>query len=232
MASIAFKLFDQVVSQLDQNRLFVEIGSDRGSGSTQYLANLARITHNDFISVDVDPVFCGPAVQTAHMSGETFVAEKLPTMNKNICLVYLDSVDWIKQPMTLRKGQGSVDEYNLINQYSFRQGMELNNVNSSLSHLKQIAGMLPFMDDQCVVIFEQTWFHAAFDTFLGKGGPAVYLLMAEGFNLLSATWKEQYVMMGRGISAPGLPNLNIDRLNKRQANPAARGDVVLYDNVV
>ena len=41
MANHAYKLFDDVVGQLETGHLFVEIGSDRGGGSTQHLSNLA-----------------------------------------------------------------------------------------------------------------------------------------------------------------------------------------------
>ena len=196
------------------------------------LVILPRTSGNEFTTVDVDPVFLGAGITAHQMSGEAFVKNKLPTLGKSVNLVYLDSVDWTKQPMLIRRGTGLAGEYNLISEYETRHNFDLNNVSCSVSHLKQVLGLLPFMDDKCVIMLEQTWFNATQDVFVGKGGSAVYLLLAEGFTVLSASWKEGYVLLGRNVSAPGLPTLNLDRLNKIQSNLAVRNDIALYDNVV
>ena len=231
MHTSAYKLFDHFKDQFDPGHLFVEIGSDRGGGSTQYLASLARTTGNDFITVDTDPILFGQNIQSVVMTGEKFVTDKLPSMGKLVNLVYLDNFDWTQSPVSVRRGDASADMYNLIKEYASTKGVELNNVNSSLAHLRQIKGLLPYMHEECVVLFENTTFNHITDSFVGKGGAAAYALMLEGFSVISASYKETYLLMGRNVAAPGLPNLNLDKLNRIHPDPKVRSDSVLYSNI-
>jgi len=231
MLNSPYKLFDQLKDQLEPGRLFVEIGSERGGGSTYYFSNLSRQTLNDFVTVDIDPVYLGPNIQAVTMSGEEWVTTNLPEMGKKISLVFLDGFDWVAQPMQLRSGTVSPDVYNAVDEYA-KKGLVLNNINCAVAHMKQINGMLPYMDDKCVVMFCDTWFNYTLDAFEGKGAGAVYLLLTEGFEIISSSYKSNYVMLARNMrpNAP-MPNLNQARLAVKYEGPKQRPDALLYDNV-
>ena len=64
-----YKLLDHIKNQLDTGSLFVEIGSARDGGSTGYLNDLAKSTANGFVTIDVDPIYLGPTIETVTMSG-------------------------------------------------------------------------------------------------------------------------------------------------------------------
>lgn len=229
MSTTAYTLFDQIKSQLSSGDLFVEIGSERGGGSSLYFQNLANETRNDFITVDIDPIYFGPKIKTATMSGELFVKNRLPELNKQISIAFLDGFDWTYQPVTVRNGSASSDVFNKIDEYS-KRNTTLNNVNSGVSHMTVISGMLPFMAEKCAVMFADTWFNHTTDTFCGKGVGAIYLLLAEGFHLLSNSYKSNYVLLGRNIQhRTVLPVLNLDRLSQKYDGLIKRADALLYD---
>lgn len=231
MSNTAYTLFESVKDQLGAGNLFVEIGSERGEGSTMFLQKLATQTQNDFITVDIDPIYLGPSINAATMSGEQWVSRVLPTLKKKVSLAYLDGFDWIYKPEMVRGGTASVDTYNLIGEYS-KKGLKLNNVESSLSCLRQVIGMLPHLADRCAIIFDDTWFDAKSDTFMGKGGSSVYFLLANGFELLSASPKLSFLMLGRSVKPlHPIVNLNIDSLSYKYSGPKKRLDEVIYSYV-
>lgn len=230
MQNPPFQLFDQIIGQLGSGCLFVEIGSDRGSGSSYHMANLARVTGNDFITVDIDPVYLGSQVKTATMSGEAWTGDVLPTLDKKVSIGLMDGFDWTFYPTSVRSGGAGPDVYNLISEYA-KKGLVLNNVNSAMAHTTQIVNMLPHLNDKCAILFCDTWFNYALDTFEGKGAGAVYMLMAEGFVPISASPDTKYILMGRGVQGDGMPNLNFDRLAQVYTGAVKRADALLYDNI-
>lgn len=217
MINAPYKLFDTVKDQLEKGLLFVEIGSERGGGSTNYLSALARDTSNEFITIDVDPVRLSPSIKAATMSGEDWVSNELPSTSKarpKIGLVYLDNFDWIYRPTDVRNGEAEAEIYNNISEYA-KRGIKLNNINSAVSHLVQVKGMMPFMHSKCVVMFSDTWFNPSLDTFEGKGSAAVYLLMTEGFSVVSASPSSNYIMMCRNLRPKeNQSNIKIDSLSE------------------
>lgn len=56
MEDYKYKNIKQFLTDVDHDTVFVEIGSERGDGSTLYLADLALENHVKLISVDVDDV--------------------------------------------------------------------------------------------------------------------------------------------------------------------------------
>ena len=230
MLNPPFKLFNDVKDQLDPGHLFVEIGTDRGGGSTFFLADLARKTGNDFVTVDIDPVYVGGSLTALTMSGEDFVQNKLPTMGKKVELMYLDGFDWTENPISVRNGTAGQDAYNLISEYEQR-GLVLNNVNSAVTHTIQALGMIPFLADRSVVMFCDTWFNFTLDTFEGKGAGAVYLFLAEGFKIIGASSKSNYNMMGRGIDGnPVQSNIDLTLLNQKYTGISKSASQILYTN--
>lgn len=231
MLNAPYKLFNQLEGQFDSNCLFVEIGSDRNGSSTYFLSDLANKTSNDFISIDINPIYLSPNVKTATMSGEEWVDTKLPEIKKKINLVFLDNFDWTAQPSQLRSGTAEADVYNTVDEYA-KKGIVLNNINCALAHMKQINGMLPFMNDKCAVMLCETWFNFTLDTFEGKGAGAVYLLLTEGFEIISASYKSNYILLSRNMrpSSP-MPNLDQHSLSVKYQGPKKRPDMWVYNDI-
>lgn len=232
MINAPYKLFDSFKDQLDSNLLFVEIGSERGGGSTYYLSNLANQTGNNFITIDIDPVYLNPSINSATMSGEDWVNNQLPALpTPKIGLIFLDNFDWISRPTEVRGGTAGPEIYSAIEEYQ-KKHLKLNNVNSALTHLKQVKGMLPYMHDKCVIMFSDTWFNYTLDTFEGKGAGAVYLLMTEGFNVISASNKSNYILMARNIRPKSeMPNLDLSSLSVRYEGPKKPANEIVYSNI-
>lgn len=232
MINAPYKLFDSFKDQLDTGLLFVEIGSERGGGSTYYLNSLAKQSGNNFITIDIDPVYLHASITSATMSGEEWVEQHLPLLKTpKIGLVFLDNFDWIDRPTEVRNGTASPEVYSAIEEYE-KKHLKLNNVNSALSHLRQIKGMLSYLHDKCVIMFSDTWFNYTLDTFEGKGAGAVYLLMTEGFNVVSASNKSNYVMMTRNIRPRlELPNIDMDSLSEKYTGPSKPANEIIYSNL-
>ena len=226
-----YKLLDHIKNQLDTGSLFVEIGSARDGGSTGYLNDLAKSTANGFVTIDVDPIYLGPTIETVTMSGEEWVSRQLPNRGSRIGLVYMDGGDWISAPAQIRAGQVNPDITNLISEYE-RKGIKLNNITTMVAQTKQIAGMLPYMINKCAVMLCDTSFSHVTDSFVGKGAGAAYILMAEGFKLIGSSYKQPYLILARGIQGnESMSNLDMDVLDKVYTGPKSRPDVILYKNV-
>lgn len=226
-----YELFEQLKDQLDNDRLFLEIGTSRdGAGSTQFLSRLAYQTSNKFVTVDVDPVLVNAALITKYtMSGEEFADTVMPTIKNRISLLLMDGFDWIQSPSDVRTGKASQDAYNLIEQYEQRHE-QLNNVNSAVSHTLQLLKLRNHFADRCAVMFCETWFNWQLDTFEGKGAGGVYVLLADGFKVISADPNSRYILLGKGIMRPpGMPNLNVDALNKKYTGPSKAPNRIIYN---
>ena len=96
-----YKLLAEMLGELDAGD-FVEIGSDRGEGSTAALAQMAGATGRGFYSVDFSPIgfdrarrACGAC---AHQGlGEDFLRHTFRevSQHKFIAFAYLDNYDWV-----------------------------------------------------------------------------------------------------------------------------------------
>lgn len=194
------------------------------------MSSLATSTGNSFITVDLDPIIVSVSVKQSVMSGEEWVKTQLPNISKRVSLVLMDGFDWTDSPIMVRSGLADAEVYNLISEYS-AHGLVLNNIQSSMSHMIQILGLLPYFADRAVVMFTDTWFNYQLDTFEGKGAGAIYVLMAEGFHVISASSSSNYIMMGKNVSGtPQLPNLDQTVLNKIYRGPSVPPNQIMYIN--
>lgn len=170
----------------------VEIGAERGEGSTSFLSALARQLDTTFYSVDIarDPFW---------MTGEQFLEHAYPSYGEQIGLAYLDNFDWTYEGI---KGMDwypqQVAEYAAL-------GLELTNENSQAAHLKQAQLIAQHASPDCLILFDDTW--PVFGEFWdGKGGTAVLWLLDNGFQVVEQSdplWPGEecfdgYVLMGRG----------------------------------
>lgn len=195
MGAKAYSLLAAINPHLRRGSTILEIGSDRGEGSTLWFSNFAKEAGLIFVTVDFDAGVYDNARQivgsAAHlMSGEEFLDST--DLSSPICFAYLDNFDWIWEHR--RDAEGML---NLIRHYASRN-LVLNNLNSQLAHLRQSMKLLPKLDHASAILFDDTW--RRWDgTYDGKGGAAVPYLLSHGFQGLSPDKERKYVLLGRNI---------------------------------
>ena len=167
--------------------IFLELGSDRFEGSSQYFADLAFQHRGKFITVDLDKEAISRAIRvvpTKHKTNAEFIhceavrwcRENLPTYNTKVKVVYLDNFDW---NWSTNKHSEMIAKQQI---WYREQGIDMNNLNSQVSHLAQIQAILPYMSDQSIVCVDDTYEYNG--VYIGKGGAVVPYLIANGFEIL------------------------------------------------
>ena len=179
MGSLFKKVEQYLVTQ--PGEIFVEIGTARGvGGSTHFFAELAAKRKCFLHTVDIDNrsdiVKFIPNVSGHWMPGSQWTAEVLPTLDKKISCVYLDNYDynyWINYPQLVQSQK---------QQYLEQHGIEMNNTDCQVEHLKQIIGLLPYMSKKSVVVCDDTY--RVNDCWIGKCGAVVPYLLVHGFQIV------------------------------------------------
>ena len=188
-----YKQVEQYLDRIDTGS-WVEIGVDRGEGSTKFFADLAEKRGVKFYGVDADSGQISAAATNLtvdgkfpdHISlslnkGEDFLANwKLTKPNEKISLVYLDNFDW-----DYWLGQQE-ESFVPIQKQHYRDTMkvEMLNLNSQLTHLTQTIRMLPLMADNSIIVCDDTWYHPNEGIFIGKCSAAIPLLLVSGYSML------------------------------------------------
>ena len=177
----------------------VEIGSDRGGGSTRALSELCENFGLKFYSVDFEEGAFLRAQEIIgdgayQMTGEFFLSDVFPK-EERICLAYLDNFDLVwpaieEKPRVLRIAK-------LYQEYGF----EMTNTESKRVHLLQCIEIEKLAAGKCIVVLDDTWFRrTGFD---GKGGLAAPHLVKMGFNLFHVTTGPSphhcFIMLERGL---------------------------------
>lgn len=153
----------------------VEVGADRGEGSTQWLYEWAKGHGLDFASADIDPdqKVEGPAgTKVRNVTG----TQLLSRIRRNVSVAYLDGFDWIPD---------GEEEKNWIREQRSRYesfGVELNNDACQREHLEEAHLVSRKAAKRCVVVLDDTWHDG--DWWTGKGGKAVPFLEIEGFEVV------------------------------------------------
>lgn len=222
---------EQLLPFIEINSIFLEIGSERGSGSTMFLADLAARHNVTLHSVDIcnQPNLSHPSLVLHTAVGSTWCQQVLPTINQKISLLYLDNFDivwdslmlagtyesgeWNRQIYNDLKGQHwpldytpyhlltkeiqqevwdlfnkkglpleQFDFYNNLSQkYKTEFGVDLNNNNCQQEHFAQLMNIIPYLADECIVLFDDTF--TINDFWVGKCGPCVVYLQCLGFTI-------------------------------------------------
>lgn len=167
-----------LIDDYDLTGSVVEIGTERGEGSTQYLINACKKAGNKFYTVDFD--YNAPTFSEANqyrMMGELFFEDHFPKEEK-ICFAYLDGFDWIYD-----EPDGWIPDWipDQIEYYS-RYGLEMNNENSQLSHLTLTKAVAEHAAEKCVIVFDDTFYDYFTGDPGGKGGTAIYWLLEQGWH--------------------------------------------------
>src|SRR5579885_1135589 len=158
----------------------VEIGSERGEGSTAWLHTWCVQHGMEFWTCDFDPAIADNArTLTPNVicaKGEEWLTKSPP--QKPVAFAYLDNFDWIfpknvSKPWRLQTGR-----------YLEIDGTVMNNVNSQATHFAQANALLPLFAPHAFVLFDDTW---RYDTgeYDGNGWTAVPFLLANGFSIIS-----------------------------------------------
>ena len=188
--------------------VWIELGVDRGEGSTQWFVQKAKEKNAEFIGVDMDSdqidkaeknfksqsVSINPDGSVAIQYGDlpdhvTLVAERGEVFleqyarqhsEKRVSLAYLDNFDW-----DYWLGQQEEEFVAGVKQkYLDKLGAEMNNINSQLTHLLQAYRLVNMLTDNSVVICDDTWAMPQEGIFSGKCSAAIPFLLLHGFKIL------------------------------------------------
>jgi len=183
---ITFKSAEQYLPKLGVNDVFVEIGSDRYEGSTEYFADLAVRNNTVLHTVDLsaepqarlnkDNII--PGIVWYQAEGVDWCRNTWPLLQKKIVCLYLDNFDYDWEverpgPNILKQKQ----------EYRERFGIEMNNMNCQLTHLQQMMALLPYMSPQSLIICDDTYLSN--DCWIGKCGAVVVYLVANGYQIIN-----------------------------------------------
>lgn len=205
MGMSPYKMLDNQFQTLstDSTKCVVEIGSERGEGSTAYFRDWSHAHGLDFHTVDVtndaqthftnNTAYGGVGGINFHVveTGHAWCRDVLPTLGKQIAVLYLDNFDWI-DPVNLQY-QWLHDQ---IAAYAAR-GVVMSNENSQEEHRLQTQYCLPYMAQQSVILIDDTYQDVNSPTgWGGKCGTAIPLMLAAGYAIVNTT---QGIVCHRGI---------------------------------
>ena len=199
-------LYKQAESYLDRlettpNSVFVEIGSDKGNGSTLPLAGMAKTLGVRLITVDIEQQLMGRLryrypddtrldnIDCVCAQGSQWAKETFPTHNLTISCLYLDNFDWdYGDPRWQHLIADQLKDY-------ANKGYEMTNFNSQLEHLAQMLALLPHMDRSSIIICDDTYTWN--NCWVGKCGAVVSLLQLNGYNIIEKD--DSAVMLARNL---------------------------------
>jgi hypothetical protein len=171
------------LAQLSYNQetdIILEIGSDQDEGSTAFFNALASNHEIPFYTVDVVDV---GQHKFAHLeeivwqiadSGSKWTKTVLPTLNKQIKVLYLDNYDWCNPGPFANE---------IITRYAGRN-VEWSNIGSQTEHISQMINCLSYMAEQSLVVCDDTPLVEHSGTYTGKCGAVVPLLLANNYTVV------------------------------------------------
>jgi len=185
-SGIMGKVYQHIGAFLEQGTpgIFVEIGSDRGEGSTQWLDALAVEHNTKLITVDVASKAKGHWEDK--LSNTEFVvakgsdwAQEFSATGQGVSVLYLDNFDYIWDINEVRPAiQLQMQEY-------AGRGDAMTNQACQIEHLKQLIAIYPCLTSAAVVAVDDTYCYN--DCWIGKCGPAVVYLLAKGWEIVHQT---------------------------------------------
>ena len=166
----------------------LEIGMNRGEGSTDFFIDYAQRKGVKFVGVDIminremrqlvdNPLqHCEFHIST----GEDYLQSARITDQK-FSIVYLDNFDWNYWPRgsTLISRQ----EKDYAQHHPYGDNLEFNNIQSQATHLNQAILLTRMFMPNSVVICDDTWYDADNMVYLGKCGAAIPYLTSIGFTV-------------------------------------------------
>jgi hypothetical protein len=182
------KIFEHVKNVVPDcvTGVFVEIGSDRHEGSTEFFAELAQQRSTKLISVDISSEAKNrlsgdlPQVEFVINSGSDW-AKQFAQTSTPVSLLYLDNFDYMYEACNIAN-QPRLKEQ--INFYA-SQGIVMNNQNCQVEHLSQLLHLQNLFTDDVVVVFDDTY--RLNDCWVGKCGACVTYLLTQNYKILHTT---------------------------------------------
>ena len=175
-------------AELPKGAAMVEIGSERGHGSTALLAAMCKANGFDFVTVDVDPKISGDARALLRDISHDFHAvceygeAFLEKTERVFHMAYLDAFDfWHAEHPAERKAA-----------YASR-GTEITDDNAAAMHLACAKALKRSLAIGGYVCFDDVLTGAP--EWKGKGRDAIPWLIANGFELLE--WRRTTAMLKR-----------------------------------
>lgn len=181
--------------------VFVEIGSDKGNGSTLPLADMAKSLGTRLITVDIEEQLLGKLhyrypgdprldnISCVCAQGSHWAKTIFPSQNLTISCLYLDNFDW---------DYGDSQWHHLIVEQQAEytaKGYTMTNFNSQLEHLAQMTALLPYMDQSSIVICDDTYTWN--NCWVGKCGAVVPYLQLNGYEVIDKD--DSAVMLARNL---------------------------------
>jgi hypothetical protein len=111
----------------------------------------------------------------------------LPTLNKQIKVLYLDNYDW---------SNPGPNADTIRTSYAFRN-VDWSNLGSQVEHLAQMVNCMPYMAEQSLVICDDTPLVEASETYTGKCGAVVPYLLCNGYRIVYTG--NNGVILARGL---------------------------------
>jgi hypothetical protein len=175
--------------------VFVEIGSERGEGSTNYFAELARKMDTKLITVDVKNVPNQLSdVEYVTANGSHWAQHIFPDYSKKISCLYLDNFDY-NWDVAQGGSQQMIDIVKNQQEEYLTRGVVMNNLNCQAEHLAQMLALVSYMADTSVVVCDDT--HKINDCYVGKCGAVIPLLSLHGYEIVNE--KDMGVILARSI---------------------------------
>ena len=173
--------------------VFVEIGSDRGEGSTGFLHHVAGQKHTRLISVDIDPRarLRNDPVGPEYVTADAGMWSK--QFDQPISLLYLDNFDYIWDISSVSPAQQVQ-----MAQYAER-GQTMTNQNCQMAHMQQLLNLYDSLLPDCVVVMDDTY--CINDCWIGKCGPGVVFLRAQGWRIVHQSL-DCGVILSRSLTNP------------------------------
>jgi hypothetical protein len=183
------------IEQLSYNQatdMILEIGSDQNEGSTEFFNGLSVNWEIPFYTVDV---VIEPQRRLTHLdhiiwqveTGSVWTKKVLPTLDKQIKVLYLDNYDW---------SNPGPNADTIRTSYAFRN-IDWSNLGSQVEHLHQMVNCLPYMSDQSLIICDDTPLVDHSGTYTGKCGAVVPYLLFNGYRIVYAG--NNGVILARGL---------------------------------
>jgi len=166
----------------------LEIGSDRGDGSSYIFATLAKNLDRRLFSVDVDPAVVDKnreefqqlpfelPVEFFNQTGEQFLQDHT---DLRFSIVLLDNFDWDWNPHS--------PEPHILEQkkrYQIEFGLDMSNHQSQVTHLRQAILLTEMLTPDAMIVCDDSYWANEYGTYTGKCGAAIPYLETLGFRVV------------------------------------------------
>lgn len=202
MGASKYSLIEKVLPYY-KGGIVLEIGMERGEGSTAFFNDFCKKNNLEFYSVDFDPnprlaIKTLDWVKPVTMTGEEFLLNHFKDKNEKIFFAYLDNFDYIFEH--IRGHQQIIEQQSRYKKFNLE--MDDNNHSSHKAHLLQAVLIdIDFAANPCFFLFDDTWEEN--EKWYGKGALAVPYLLSKDYKYIAkSSYNELYykgfVLLGKG----------------------------------